>query len=155
MRLARGLAHGSALHTAGCTWLDLTHGACPQVCTYTCACYSRWLSTRCRLQFDVDFAENGAIITADEVQSQYWKINSFTLFVQVVSFLLSDAWKSRTSVLSRGAAVTVELEGASTPGSLEPGKGSFWAEVVVVPPAGEVPHCSSLAPVAWPLGHIR
>ena len=90
------------------------------------------------MQFDVDFAENGAIITADEVQSQYWKINTFTLFVQVVSFLVSDAWKSRTSVLSRGAAVTVELEGASTPGSLEPGKGSFWAEVVAVPPVGEV-----------------
>lgn len=35
------------------------------------------------LQFDVDFAENGSIITAEEVQSQYWKINSFTLFVQV------------------------------------------------------------------------
>lgn len=104
------------------------------------------------MQFDVDFAENGAIITADEVQSQYWKINAFTLFVQVVSFLLSDAWKSRTSVLSRGAAVTVELEGASTPGSLEPGKGSFWAEVIAVPPAGEVPHCSSSAAVAWPPG---
>jgi|TARA_B110000196_G_C20847603_1_gene521277 hypothetical protein len=93
------------------------------------------------LQFDVDFAENGAIITADEVQSQYWQINSFTLFVQVVSFLLSDAWKSRTSVLSIGTAVTVELEGASTPGALEPGKDSFWAEVVAAPlsPSGEVP----------------
>ena len=97
------------------------------------------------MQFDVDFAENGAIITADEVQSQYWKLNSFTLFVQVVSFLLSDAWRSRTALLSCGAAVTVELEGASTPGSLKPGKGSFWAEVVAVPPPGEVPHCSSSA----------
>ena len=44
------------------------------------------------LQFDVDFAENGAIITAEEVQSQYWMINSFTLFVQVVYWLVSEAW---------------------------------------------------------------
>ena len=87
------------------------------------------------LQFDVGFAENGAIITADEVQSQYWKINAFTLFVQVVSFLVSEAWTSRTSRLLRGTAVTVELDGASMVGAIEPGKGSYWAEVVAVPPA--------------------
>jgi hypothetical protein len=85
------------------------------------------------LQFDVDFAENGAIITAEEVQSQYWKINAFTLFVQVVSFLVSEAWISRTSRLTRGMAVTVELDGVSEPGATQPGKGSFWAEVVSVP----------------------
>jgi hypothetical protein len=85
------------------------------------------------LQFDVDFAENGAIITAEEVQSQYWKINAFTLFVQVVSFLVSEAWVSRTSRLSCSTAVTVELDGASEPGAVQPGKGSFWAEVVSVP----------------------
>jgi len=85
------------------------------------------------LQFDVDFAENGAIITAEEVQSQYWKINAFTLFVQVVSFLVSEAWISRTSRLTRGMAVTVELDGASEPAAIQPGKGSFWAEVVSVP----------------------
>ena len=85
------------------------------------------------LQFDVDFAENGAIITAEEVQSQYWKINSFTLFVQVVSFLVSVDWVSRTSRLSCGTAVTVELDGASELGAVQPGKGSFWAEVVSVP----------------------
>jgi hypothetical protein len=85
------------------------------------------------VQFDVDFAENGSIITAEEVQSQYWKINSFTLFVQVVSWLVSEAWRSRTSRLVRGMAVTVELDGASEPDSLQPGKGSYWAEVVSVP----------------------
>ena len=85
------------------------------------------------LQFDVDFAENGPIITAEEVQSQYWLINSFTLFVQVVSFLVSDAWISRISRLTCGMAVTVELEGASEPGATQPAKGSFWAEVVGVP----------------------
>eukprot|EP00966_Prymnesium_polylepis_P095174 2203858-Prymnesium_polylepis.1 len=85
------------------------------------------------VQFDVDFAENGSIITAEEVQSQYWKINSFTLFVQVVSWLVSEAWRSRTSRLARGMAVTVELDGASEPESLQPGKGSYWAEVVSVP----------------------
>ena len=84
-------------------------------------------------QFDVDFAENGSIITAEEVQSQYWKINSFTLFVQVVSWLVSKAWVSRTSRLACGMAVTVELEGSSEPDSLQPGKGSYWAEVVSVP----------------------
>ena len=30
-------------------------------------------------------------------------------------------------------AVTVELDGASEPDSLQPGKGSYWAEVVSVP----------------------
>ena len=85
------------------------------------------------LQFDVDFAENGPIITAEEVQSQYWLVNTFTLFVQVVSFLVSDAWISRTSRLACGMAVTVELDGASEPGAIQPGKGSFWAEVVCVP----------------------
>eukprot|EP00966_Prymnesium_polylepis_P015663 362004-Prymnesium_polylepis.1 len=85
------------------------------------------------LQFDVDFAENGSIITAEEVQSQYWKINSFTLFVQVVSWLVSEAWVSRTSSLTCGMAVTVELEGASERGSIQPGKGSYWAEVVSMP----------------------
>lgn len=85
------------------------------------------------LHFDVDFAENGAIITAEEVQSQYWQISAFTLFVQVVSWLVSEAWVSRTSRLVRGTAVTVELDGASEPGSTQPGKGSYWAEVVSVP----------------------
>ena len=89
------------------------------------------------MKFDVDFAENGAIITAEEVQSQYWKINSFTLFVQVVSFLVSEAWTSRTSRIACGAAVTVEFEGASVPGAIQPGKGSFWAEVVKLPPTIE------------------
>ena len=41
--------------------------------------------------------------------------------------------KCATSRLSCGTAVTVELDGASEPGAVQPGKGSFWAEVVSVP----------------------
>lgn len=40
---------------------------------------------------------------------------------------------NRTSKLALGSAVTVEVEGMSQVGTLQPGKGSYWAEVVSVP----------------------
>lgn len=52
----------------------------------------------------------------------------------MVSFLVTEAWISRTSRLPLGTAVTVELDGASERGAVQPGDGSFWAEVVTVPP---------------------
>jgi hypothetical protein len=83
----------------------------------------------------VEFAEKGTIITGREVQSEYWVTKQYTVFVQVVSWLAFDAWRSRDSVLSKGAAVTVEPEGASVAGALEPAQGSYWAEVMQVPEA--------------------
>lgn len=84
------------------------------------------------LRFDVDFAENGDIISAREVQSEYWVMKHYTLFMQVVSFLLTSSWISRDSALNVGDAVTVEPPEMSIPGSLQPADGSFWAEVVEV-----------------------
>lgn len=85
------------------------------------------------LWFNVDFAENGDIITAREVQSEYWVMKHYTLFVQVVAFLLTSAWVSRDSALALRDAVTVEPAEASTPGATEPAEGSYWAEIVTLP----------------------
>jgi hypothetical protein len=59
---------------------------------FTCNLWPGWL------QLDVDFAENRAIITGREVQSEYWVTKQYTVFVQVVSWLAFDAWRSRDSV---------------------------------------------------------
>jgi hypothetical protein len=85
------------------------------------------------LQLDVDFAENGQIITGREVQSEYWVTKQYTLFVQVVSWLLYDAWRSRDFILSVRYAVKVEPEGASVVDAIEPAAGFVWGEVVTVP----------------------
>ena len=52
----------------------------------------------------------------------------YSLFIQITSFLLCDAWLDRQSVLCQGTAVTVELESDHF-GALEPCTGAFYAEV--------------------------
>lgn len=69
------------------------------------------------LQSDVDFAENGDIISSREVQSEYWVMQHYTLFMQVVSFLITSEWIDRSGSLARGCMVTVEPPEASVPGS--------------------------------------
>ena len=64
---------------------------------------------------------------------------SYTLFVNIVSWLRTDAWLSRTSDLSQGDVVTVEPADASQPGSTEPAAGSEWAEIVAIPAARSAP----------------
>ena len=51
----------------------------------------------------------------------------------MVSWLDTSSWIDRTSELAIGAAVTVEPESESAPGSVDPPTGSFWAEVVELP----------------------
>jgi hypothetical protein len=58
--------------------------------------------------------------------------------VQVVSWLLYNAWISRESILNVRDAVTVEPEGMSVTNSVESARGSFWAEVVTTPATPEV-----------------
>ena len=84
-----------------------------------------------------DFSENGEIVKKDALQQEYWTIIYYTLLISIAWFLLSEVWKDRASLLPVGASVTVELEGASTPGSLVPGAGSYFATIESGPdPAG-------------------
>lgn len=87
------------------------------------------------LHFDVDFAMDGTIPPPEgrSMQSDHWSPMGYTLFVNIVSWLRTDAWISRTSVLNKGDAVTVEPVDGSTLGSVEPSAGSEWAEVVSLP----------------------
>jgi hypothetical protein len=91
------------------------------------------------VQSDIDFAMDGEIPPPGgrAIQSDHWSPMGYTLFVQVVSWLESAAWKSRDSELSKNAAVTVELAAASAPGSIHPGEGSYWAEVMALPSAAQ------------------
>jgi len=92
------------------------------------------------VQSDVDFAMDGTIPPPGgvSVQSDHWSPMSFTLFVQVVSWLETDAWVKRSGDLPLHAAVTVEPAIASAPGATEPAKGSYWAQVVALPSAADV-----------------
>ena len=83
------------------------------------------------LDGDSDYSENGPIANAREIQSEYWVMKTSTLFISIWSFLLYSAWRDRRGALAKGSAVTVEPEGESVVGSLEPPMGSFYAEVEV------------------------
>ena len=87
------------------------------------------------VQCDIDFAMDGDIPPPQgrAVQSEHWSPMPYTLFVQVVSWLESAAWKDRTTALPKGATVTVEPPDGSQPDATEPALGSFWAELVSVP----------------------
>ena len=83
------------------------------------------------LDVDSDHSENGTIANAREIQSEYWRMNYFSLFISIWSYLCSEAWLDRSGALHKGDAVTFEPEGASVPGSLELVPGSVYAEVEV------------------------
>ena len=83
------------------------------------------------LDGDSDYSENGPIANAREIQSEYWVMKTYTLFISISSFILHEAWLDRQSSLAKGSAVTVEPEGESVEGSLQPPMGSFFAEVEV------------------------
>ena len=98
------------------------------------------------LQFDVDFAMDGTIPPPEgrSMQSDHWSPMSYTLFVNIVSWLRTDKWTNRTSKLTKGDAVTVELAAVSKLGSMEPAAGSYWAEVISLPTTGSQPVDPSL-----------
>lgn len=87
------------------------------------------------LGFDVDFAMDGTIPPPQgrSMQSDHWSPMSYTLFVNIVSWLRTDKWINRESCLEKGSRVTVEPADTSQPGATEPARHSFWAEVVSVP----------------------
>jgi hypothetical protein len=62
----------------------------------------------------------------------------------VVSWLESEAWKSRDSELSQNAAVTVEPAANSIPDSIHPAEDSEWAEVITLPSAVQRAEMSDL-----------
>ena len=87
------------------------------------------------VQSDIDFAMDGDIPPPQgrAIQSEHWSPMGYTLFIQVVSWLDTAAWKDRVSPLPKGAAVTVEPAELSKPDTTQPAAGSFWAEIVSLP----------------------
>eukprot|EP00966_Prymnesium_polylepis_P029538 686375-Prymnesium_polylepis.2 len=51
---------------------------------------------------DYDWAENGVLELARQIQSEYWSLISYSLFISITSYLLPSFWKDRTSELKRG-----------------------------------------------------
>jgi hypothetical protein len=84
------------------------------------------------LQFDIDFAMDGTIPPPQgrSMQADHWVPMSYTLFINVASWLDTAAWVSTSSDLRKGDAVTVEPANACVRGATEPASGSEWAEVV-------------------------
>jgi hypothetical protein len=76
---------------------------------------------------DYDWSENGVIATARQIQSEYWSLNYYSLFVQFTSYLITAVWPDCTSPLKAGAEVTVEPDGAF--GEVQPAKGSYFAKI--------------------------
>lgn len=86
------------------------------------------------LDADSDYSENGPIANAREIQSEYWTLKTYTLFISIWSYLSSSAWKDREGLLHVGQRVTVEpneLAHDAYGTSLEVLEGSFYAEVLV------------------------
>ena len=86
------------------------------------------------LMADYDWSENGLIAAARQIQSEYWCLKYYSLFIVIVSYLKSKEWLDRDSLLKEGDEVTVEP--ASSPaGALEPALGSYYARVHIAPAA--------------------
>lgn len=87
------------------------------------------------LLVNIDFAMDGTIPPPQgrSMQSDHWSPMSYTVFPAVVSWLSSESWKSRDSLLKRGDSVTVEPAESSQLGTTEPADGAYWAEVISLP----------------------
>ena len=78
---------------------------------------------------DYDWAENGVLELARQIQSEYWGLVAYSLFISITSYLIPSFWKDRTSELPRKAEVTVEPEGLSVVDAEVPAAGSFYAMI--------------------------
>ena len=97
------------------------------------AVINKYLSHRCTLQkqkeadmqrednmrpgwlvINADWAENGSILNAREIQSEYWSIKSYSLFISIAVYLVSSIWNDTKSALSNDAEVTIEHENGRT-----------------------------------------
>ena len=76
-----------------------------------------------------DWSENGLIGTARQIQSEYWSLVYYSLFIQITDYLCCTAWLHRSSLLSVGTEVTVELVEGNSFGQLMPCEGAFYAKV--------------------------
>eukprot|EP00984_Skeletonema_dohrnii_P024294 scaffold13403_cov120-Skeletonema_dohrnii-CCMP3373.AAC.1 len=74
---------------------------------------------------EIDFSENGGMDNFDQVQSEYWDSEQYTLMMAIISFLQVDAWNKTKGLLEEGDEVTVNGELAGEPIDKE----SFWAVV--------------------------
>lgn len=81
---------------------------------------------------DYDWSENGVIGSARQIQSEYWSLTYYSLFIQITSHLKREEWLDRRSLLPIGSEVTVQDEGDDF-GSDKPTKGAFYAMVVDAP----------------------
>lgn len=79
-----------------------------------------------------DWSENGVITPDRQIQSEYWSLTHYSLFICITSYLLNESWLDCSSTLRTGMEVTVEPEGAPAD-SLKPAKGSYWAKVHASP----------------------
>ena len=86
---------------------------------------------------DYDWSENGVIGSARQIQSEYWSLTHYSLFISITSYLIVETWLNRSSILSEKTAVTVEPEDAHVQSlaseSFKPAKGSFYGEVHASP----------------------
>ena len=55
-----------------------------------------------------DWAENGVLELARQIQSEYWALVAYSLFISITAFLDVAAWKRRDGELQRGSEVTIE-----------------------------------------------
>lgn len=55
------------------------------------------------LELNSDWAENGQILNAREIQSEYWTLKAFSLFISITTHLISSVWLDRESPLPDGA----------------------------------------------------
>lgn len=81
---------------------------------------------------DYDWSENGVIASARQIQSEYWSLVHYSLFIQITTYLESDAWLNQRSLLAAGTEVTVQQEGDDF-GARQPTKGAFYAKVEAAP----------------------
>ena len=56
---------------------------------------------------DYDWSENGVIASARQIQSEYWSLTYYSLFIQITTYLVSSAWLDRRSLLA------VDTEGSA------------------------------------------
>lgn len=82
------------------------------------------------LMSDFDWSENGVITPNRQIQSEYWSLTHYSLFIAITSYLVPEAWLDATSLLENGTEVTVLPEGTLPTRSIHPLASSFWAQVV-------------------------
>jgi hypothetical protein len=80
-----------------------------------------------------DWSENGLIASARQIQSEYWSLSYYSLFITITSYLKPECWIDRCGVLPVGAEVTVEPAESMVEDSWEPAMGFFYATVVSSP----------------------